>query len=72
MILGLLQENNIYRRALEKIANDKSPPWDRTDFQRIARETIALFPDHSGGNSGASEKSPSQALVNKDINSSGS
>ena len=26
--------------AITKIANDKSPPWDKTDFQRIAREVL--------------------------------
>lgn len=26
--------------ALEKIANDRSPPWDKTDFQRIATECL--------------------------------
>ena len=26
--------------ALDKIANDRSPPWDKTDFERIARETL--------------------------------
>lgn len=26
--------------ALSKIANDRSPPWDKTDFERIARETL--------------------------------
>lgn len=26
--------------ALEKIANDRSPPWDKTDFQRVARECL--------------------------------
>jgi predicted DNA-binding protein len=28
------------KEALEKIANDRSPPWDKTDFERIARETL--------------------------------
>jgi hypothetical protein len=26
--------------ALSKIANDRSPPWDKTDFERIARECL--------------------------------
>lgn len=26
--------------ALNKIADDRSPPWDKTDFERIARETL--------------------------------
>jgi len=33
-------ENKKLREALFKIANDRSPPWDKMDYQDIAREAL--------------------------------
>lgn len=36
----LQTENKKLREALIKIANDRSPPWDKMDYQDIAREAL--------------------------------
>lgn len=37
---ALEEKLRVATEALEEIANDKSPPWDKTDFQKVARSTL--------------------------------
>lgn len=37
---GLQAENKKLREALIKIANDRTPPWDKKDYQDVAREAL--------------------------------
>lgn len=34
--------------TLRDIANDKSPPWDKTDYQSLARQALATFGEQQG------------------------
>jgi len=36
----LEDQNKKMREALEKIANDRSPPWDKMDYKDIATEAL--------------------------------
>lgn len=36
------RERDDFKNALEKIVNDKSPPWDATDLKIIARQALLI------------------------------
>jgi hypothetical protein len=31
------------KKALKKLLNDRSPPWDNLDYKRVAREALKLI-----------------------------
>jgi uncharacterized membrane-anchored protein YhcB (DUF1043 family) len=43
MIVNHEAKMGFMKEALEKIRDDRSPQWDKTDFQRIARECLGML-----------------------------
>jgi hypothetical protein len=39
-VQDLKMEMGRYKMALEKIAYDRSPPWDKMDYQTVARQAL--------------------------------